>query len=139
MHRAIGVSWQASPLIETTATRRTTDSAPARASSPFHSGTLRILEQRCPDQKRPTNPTFRPTRTGGELVSCLISLHNSSVMRSALQGDSNLVSHSTSNRVKNPAAGSPFVGQLELHALPFSEMRRQPLDRRVPSTPDRMS
>lgn len=70
-------------VLSVTATRRTTDSAPARASSSFHSGTLRILEQRCPDQKRPTRrPIFRPTRTGGELVSCLISLLNLSVLRS---------------------------------------------------------
>src|SRR5215467_7842057 len=64
-------------------TRRTTDSALARATSSFHSGTLRILEQRCPNQQRPTRrPTFRPTRTGGKLVSCLISLQNWSVLRS---------------------------------------------------------
>src|SRR5258706_4126459 len=63
-----GCQAKASPLIETTPTRRTTDSAPACASSSFHSGTLRILEQSCPDQKRPTRrATFRPTGTGGSL------------------------------------------------------------------------
>src|SRR5215468_2148443 len=64
---------KASPLIETTATRRTMDSAPARASSSFHGGTLRILEQRCSDQKRPTRRPRGPSassraKTGAKIM-----------------------------------------------------------------------
>src|SRR5215467_2429383 len=55
MQGALGVSWQR--LLHRSRRRLRdgrTDSAPARAPSSFHSGTLRILEQRCSAQKRST-------------------------------------------------------------------------------------